>query len=205
MNNDTSTKIDYVKLENVPAALNIASTELGSDYLTEEDFLEVLDTNDGFCMISTNNGIVSGFSICKIFGPSKIDKMLALPDCDERDILTNFKTIGLLDSVAVAHEMKGKGIGGKLLDACCKELIEKGAEVLCAMAWKDVDGNVNIDSLLRKLGMFPSIEITGYWNRFVASPGGHDCPVCGRPCKCSAVLYIKHIERTVSKNGLCVK
>jgi Predicted acetyltransferase len=191
MDNRILTTIDYIKLENIPATLNIASSELGSDYLTETDFLETLNTDDSFCMLSTHNGVVSGFSICKIFGPEKIDEMLALPDCDEKSILMKFKTIGLIDSVAVAHEMKGKGIGGELLDACYKELVSRGAKVICAMAWKGVNGITNIEGILVRLGMLPHVEIKGYWNRFVPSPEGHACPICGRPCKCSAVLYLK--------------
>jgi len=186
--------IHNLTVNHIPIVLNIAATELGSDYLTEQDFLEVLDADDGFCMISITDNIVSGFSICKIFGPDKIDEMLALPDCGERNALNTHRTIGLLDSVAVAQEMKGKGIGSELIDVCCKELAARGADVLCAMAWKDVNGNANIGNLLKKTGMSPSIEIMGYWNRFVASPEGHDCPVCGRPCKCSAVLYMKLIQ-----------
>ena len=183
-----------LRIVDISSALSIAFTELGSDYLTEQDFLDALNTNDSFCKISITDDIVSGFSICKIFGPDKIDEMLALPDCGERDALNTHRTIGLLDSVAVAQEMKGKGIGSELIDACCEELVARGADVLCAMAWKDVNGNANIGNLLKKTGMSPSIEIMGYWNRFVASLEGHDCPVCGRPCKCSAVLYMKHVR-----------
>ena len=183
--------IQDFRSEYIFSSLKLASIELGSDYLTEKDFLDVLNTDDGFCKVSVQNKIVSGFSICRIFGPDRIDEMLALPDCDERDVLMGFNTIGLLDSVAVAHEMKEKGIGSELIDACCKELVSRGAKVICAMAWKDVNGIANIERILVRTGMLPHMEIKGYWNRFVPSPEGHDCPICGRPCKCSAVLYLK--------------
>jgi len=70
----------------------------------------------------------------------------------------------------------------------------QGCHRFCAMAWKSVDGTINIESILRRMGMTPHIEIPGYWNQMVDSPGGHDCPVCGRPCKCSAVLYYKDMK-----------
>jgi len=194
MYDHTPITIRDLKITDISSALNIAFAELGSDYLTEQDFLDALNTDGGFCKISITDNIVSGFSICKIFGPDKIDEMLALPNSDERNALSVHKTIGLLDSVAVAQEIKGKGVGSELISACCKELAARGADVLCAMAWKDVNGNANISDLLKKTGMSPSIEIRGYWNRFVTSPDGHDCPICGRPCRCSAVLYMKHIR-----------
>jgi len=71
----------------------------------------------------------------------------------------------------------------------------RSVDIICAMAWKSVDGTINIESILRRMGMTPQIEIPGYWNQMVNSPGGHDCPVCGRPCKCSAVLYFKEIKQ----------
>ena len=191
MNSNKPPIVHILSVSEIPSALTIAYTELGSDYLTKNDFLETLDADDSFCMVSTHDGTVSGFSICKIFGPDRMDEILALPDCDERDILMGFDTIGLLGSVAVAHEMKGKGIGGELLDACYKELVSRGAKVICAMAWKGVNGITNIEGILVRLGMLPHVEIKGYWNRFVPSPEGHACPICGRPCKCSAVLYLK--------------
>ena len=193
MKNCGSISIHDIEQNHILSALEIAISELGSDYLSEEDFFDAMDSKSSFCKIAIYHDKVVGFSICQIFKPEKIDELLALPESAERDSLEKRNMIGLLDSVSVSDEMKGMGVGGQLIDSCIKEFISKGVDVICAMGWKDVNGITNIDSLLRRTGMTPSLEIGGYWNRFVRSPDGHDCPVCGRPCHCSGLLYTRFL------------
>lgn len=178
----------------IPNALDIAKSELGSDYLTEKDFLETINSQSAFCKVVTYNRQFAGFAICQVFGPEKVDEMLHLPDSPERDRLLSNKTIGLFDSVAVHEDMQNHGVGIELSTACMNEFVVRDVDVICAMAWKSVDGTINVEGLLRRMGMTASLEIPGYWNQMVDSPGGHECPVCGRPCKCSAVLYTKDLK-----------
>jgi hypothetical protein len=179
--------------DHIQPALAIAASELGSDYLTYDDFFSVIGSKDRFCKVAVYCNKVSGFSICQIFGPDEIDKVLALPESIEKDSLKKQDRIGLLSSISVSDEIKGKGIGSQLVDSCVKEFISRDVSVLCAMGWKDINGITNIDGILKHIGMIPSIEIRGYWNRFVRSSEGHDCPICGRPCSCSAVLYTRFL------------
>ena len=193
MRNCESISILDIELDHIQSALAIAVSELGSDYLNEDDFFNVMGSENDFCKIAIYRDRVVGFSICQTFDPIKIDELLALPISDEKDSLEKRNRIGLLDSVSVSNEMKGIGIGSQLIDSCVEEFVSKGVDVICAMGWKDINGITNIDGLLKRIGMTPSLEIGGYWNRFVRSPYGHDCPVCGRPCHCSGVLYTRFL------------
>jgi len=175
-------------------ALEVSKKVLGSDYLGEEDFLETFNSASVFCKTATYNGQFAGFAICQIFGPDKIDEVLHLPVSSERGMFLSKERFGLFDSVAVRKDHQGLGIGTELSDACLREFMLRGVDIICAMAWKSVDGTVNIEGILRRMGMSSSLEIPGYWNQMVDSPGGHDCPVCGRPCRCSAVLYYKDVK-----------
>jgi len=178
----------------IPNALEVSRSTLGTDYLTENDFLETINSASAFCKVVTYNRQFAGFAICQIFGPDKVDDMLHLPDSPERDAFLSKVRIGLFDSSAVRKDLQGLGIGTELFSACLKEFENREADIICAMAWKCVDGTVNIEGILKKMGLSPHLEIQGYWNQMVDSPGGHDCPVCGRPCKCSAVLYYKDLK-----------
>ncbi len=179
-----------IRKEDVPAALEISLAELGTDYLTKQDFLETIHANDKFCMIALDDGILAGFAICQLFGPEKVDEMLKLPNSPDRDSLLKVKKIGLLDSVSVSQKMKGKGVGRKLGEACYKRFQMEECNVITAMAWEDINGHTNIKNILEHgLNMTPSIGIKGYWNLFVSSPEGHHCPMCGAPCKCYGRLY----------------
>jgi len=178
----------------IPNALEVSSETLGSDYLTENDFLETINSASAFCKVITYNRQFAGFAICQLFGPDKVDKMLHLPDSPDKDRFLSKEKIGLFDSMAIRKDLQGIGIGGELAAECLREFENRNVDVICAMAWKSVDGTTNIEGILRKMGMTPHLEIPGYWNQMVDSPGGHDCPVCGRPCKCSAVLYYKDLK-----------
>ena len=183
------TSVQDLTIYDIPNALAVSVTELGTDYLSEKDFLEAIGSDSAFCKVVTYNRQFAGFGICQIFGPEKLGEMLHLPDSPEKRKLLSMGRIGLLDSVAVRRDLKGLGIGTGISAACLSEFELRNADVVCAMAWKSTDGTINIEGILRGMGMSPSLEIPGYWNMMVDPPGGHDCPVCGRPCRCSAVLY----------------
>ncbi|MDR0309784.1 MAG: hypothetical protein LBH88_03395 [Candidatus Methanoplasma sp.] len=175
--------------EDIPDALAVSYEELGSDYLSEKDFSETIESDSAFCKAVTYDGQFAGFAICQVFGPDNVDDMLRLPDSPERDYFLSKDRIGLFDSTAIRKDLQGLGIGTEIAMACYDKFVSKRTDVICAMAWKRVYGTINVEGVLRKMGMTPYLEILGYWNRMVDSRGGHDCPVCGRPCKCSAVLY----------------
>ena len=175
----------------IPNALDVSKEALGADYLTENDFLEAVNSPSSFCKVVTYNRQFAGFAICQIFGPDKVDEMLHLPSSPDKDKFLSRERIGLFDSMAIQKSLQGLGLGTEVSAACLREFESRNVDIICAMAWKSVDGTVGIEGILRKMGMNPHLEIPGYWNQMVDSPGGHDCPVCGRPCKCSAVLYYK--------------
>lgn len=178
--------------DDIPGALRIALRELGEDYLSAADFREALGTEGSFCLVARRRSEVVGFAICRIFGPDELDDRLRLPDGPERELLASKDVIGLFDSVSVAEDSKGMGVGSLLTDRCLEVFLEAGAGIAVAMGWEDRDGRCNIDGILvGRLGMERAYAIEGYWNQFVDSPGGHMCPSCGRPCRCSGRLFHK--------------
>ena len=116
-----------------------------------------------------------------------------LPDCPERDVVMSTPLTGLLDSVAVSADFKGKGIGTELSRRCVDEMKARGCGIVCAMAWKNILGVTNIAKVLERLGLKETVAIQGYWNQMVDSPEGHDCPICGAPCRCWGVFWYRRI------------
>ena len=131
-----------------------------------------------------------------------------LPDCPERDLVMSTSLTGLLDSVAVSADFKGKGIGTELGRRCIEEMRARGCGIVCAMAWKNIHGVTNIAKVLERLGLRETVAIQGYWNlglretvaiqgywnQMVDSPEGHDCPICGAPCRCWGVFWYRTIS-----------
>ena len=172
--------------------MEISMAELGSDYLEDDDFLMTLTSKDDFCLVALDDdGEPIGFAISNVFGEEKVDPILHMPDGPERDEILTYDRIGYLASVAVLHSAKRKGAGKLLVAASEEEFDRRGVDVSCAMAWKSVDGTVNISKVVEGVGMKEVAEFQGYWNDPRAFPNGHDCPVCGNPCSCSAVYYLK--------------
>ncbi|MFA5452563.1 MAG: GNAT family N-acetyltransferase [Candidatus Methanomethylophilaceae archaeon] len=188
-------EITDLKKEYISSALIISKEELGTDYLSESDFLECLKSNNGcFCKVAISNEKVYGFIINRIFGPEKADEYLKLPLSEERDKILSVKKIGILDSASVDDTIKGKGIGSELIRTSYEEMVHNGANAICAMAWKSIHGTTNIKNILEKLGLEETISIQGYWNQMVDSPEGHHCPDCKEPpCRCFGVFYVKYL------------
>lgn len=187
------TEYRLIREEDIKDALAISLTQLGSDYLDENDFKDAMSSDDQFCMIASVDGKVAGFAICQVFGPDREPELLKLPDCPERDVVMSTGLIGLLDSVAVSPDFKGRGVGTEMCNECVREMKSRGCGMVCAMAWKSYLGKTNIGGILTKMGLRETIAIQGYWNTMVDSPEGHDCPICGAPCKCYGVFWYRQI------------
>lgn len=177
--------------EHLQRLMEISMAELGSDYHEEEDFLMTLCSDDDFCLVAVDDTGPVGFTICNVLGTDRMDSILHMPDCPERDEILGFGRVGYLAAVSVSDSAKRRGIGKLLVGEAEKEFDRRHVDVSCAMAWKSVDRTVNIAKVLQSAGMEAVAEFKGYWDDPRAFPNGHDCPVCGNPCKCSAVLYLK--------------
>lgn len=185
------TEFRTIEAGDIPQALEISYTELGSDYLDEHDFLETIGSEDRFCMVAIEDGEVAGFAICRVFGPESEPEVLGLPDCPERDAVLSSHLTGILDSVSVSPRHKGKGIGTEMCRECVEEMESRGCGIVCAMAWKSFSGRTNIAGILKGMGLKETVSIQGYWNRMVDSPEGHHCPECGAPCRCYGVFWYR--------------
>lgn len=188
--------MEYRMLEagDIPEAVEISKVQLGVDYLDEHDFEDAMNDSGQFCIVAAEGSRVAGFSICQVFGPELEGQKLMLPDGPERDIVMSTPLTGLLDSVAVSADFKGKGIGTELGRRCIEEMGRRGCGIVCAMAWKIILGVTNIAKVLERLGLKETIAIQGYWNLMVDSPEGHDCPICGAPCRCWGVFWYRPID-----------
>ncbi len=188
--------IAYRMLEagDIPEAVEISKVQLGVDYLDEHDFEDAMTDPGQFCVVAAEGDRVAGFSICQVFGPELEGEKLMLPDGPERDMVMSTPLTGLLDSVAVSADFKGKGIGTELGRRCIEEMGRRGCGIVCAMAWKNILGVTNIAKVLERLGLRETIAIQGYWNLMVDSPEGHDCPICGAPCRCWGVFWYRPID-----------
>ncbi len=172
----------------------IGRRQLGSDYISDDDFIEATEDPGEFCIVAVRDGIPLGFAICREFGPEDEAKELSLPESPQRDKVRGSRKIGLLDSVAVGEDAVGLGIGTALCEEALDRFSLDGCDLAVSMAWVHFDGPEPIAGTLTR-GGFQRTElvIQGYWNMWVESEGGHQCPFCGAPCHCYAAMWIKEL------------
>jgi GNAT superfamily N-acetyltransferase len=102
--------------------------------------------------------------------------------------------IGLLDSMAVAPGLRARGIGQRVAHKLMAWLADGGCDLAVAPSW--VSGGPNPSQPgLEKLGFRAIAEQPGEEHR-VRNLGGRPCPVCGIPCRCSGILFVRSLSST---------
>ena len=90
-------------------------------------------------------------------------------------------------TVAVSPDYSGQGIGTALIAKSVEYLKSIGAKKIMSPLWKH-DGIVNSDVVFRRNAFLPVREIPDYWYADSIAKG-YSCPVCGKGCHCTCVMY----------------
>lgn len=90
-------------------------------------------------------------------------------------------------TVAVSNDYSGQGIGTALIAKSVEYLKGIGARKIMSPLWKH-DRIVNSDVIFRRNGFLPVREIPDYWYADSLEKG-YSCPVCGKGCHCTCVMY----------------
>lgn len=96
---------------------------------------------------------------------------------------------GVVKTVATAVQQQGKGIATAMIAKAVEVLEGLHVAKVISPLWKH-GSTINSDSVFRKNGFMPVLEIPNYWFEDSKSKA-YSCPVCGFPCKCSCVIYEK--------------
>lgn len=99
--------------------------------------------------------------------------------------------LGVIQTVVVAPEHRGKGLGTKLLQIVHDTIIGRGADKLI-VTFKRESPAVNVDRLMDRLGFAFWLKLETYWKRR-CDLGEFDCVVRGDTCTCEAVFYRKKV------------
>lgn len=91
-----------------------------------------------------------------------------------------------ISSVVVSEGQRGKGIATALIEDV---LLEHPQEKVYIYAWRK-GGVLLLQPVLNRLGFQMKEEKPKYWYRDSVERA-YNCPECGNPCYCSAVIYEK--------------
>lgn len=177
------------KVSDFGTITKIADEELGKDYITEDFLREILDEKEStFCVVAFNkkSNKVVGFGIGK---KAEYEDILDITRSREIKELKFEKEIGFLKTIAVDNQHQKLGIGSMIVEKMMAILKEEGICSFISTAWKHA-GIINIASVLEKHGFYNVLELPNYWYESSIKEG-FMCPMCGNPCHCSCVIYIK--------------
>ena len=154
-------KIRDIQPADIEEILAIADVQLGENYITDEDL-----------------------SVCNVVVAEDVEQQKCVGFCMSymgRDGAMYVRT------VAVNPDYSGQGIGTALVAKSVEYLKSIGVRKIMSPLWKH-DGIVNSDVVFRRNGFRPGREIHDYWYADSIARG-YSCPVCGKGCHCSCVMY----------------
>jgi ribosomal protein S18 acetylase RimI-like enzyme len=145
---------------------------------------------DEVSIVTTDGGKLAGHAYGYIIPPGDMvtyalsDHIIPLPQDYTR--ADREGTLGFLDSMAIAPDYRGYGLGAKMTAKFVSAMADNGATAILTQAWKNPTG-VPLAKILEKLNFRPLAEIDKIWEN--DAPEELHCPYCGPKCRCGAVIY----------------
>ncbi len=99
--------------------------------------------------------------------------------------------LGIIQTVVVAPEHQGKGIGTKLLRTVHDTIVGRGADKLI-VTFKRGPTSTHVDRLMEKLGFEFWLKLDTYW-KTRCDLGDFACVDRDEACTCEAMLYRKRV------------
>ncbi|MBN2166986.1 MAG: GNAT family N-acetyltransferase [Marinilabiliaceae bacterium] len=165
---------------------DISDAEFGENYFSVPYSLK--KHNNSFIRVVRNKNNVIGFSFCYLELAKKIKATIPISN----NFINDLSLIGVIKTVALHRNYKGKGIGTQLMNDSISILKSVNAQYLLSVLWK-YDGAVKVERILRNNGFMFLCEVNNYWKRD-SIIRKYICPVCGNPCNCSALMYLQRVE-----------
>lgn len=170
----------------ISSVLNILNKELGKDYVTDSVLFSFM--KKGFCkvIVEKNTHVVVGVCLFDILDYKNVTQITIGQKIED---FKNTNHIGFIKTIAVQDKCQNLGLGTKLLKTVLDALNKKEVDKFISTAWEH-SGVTNISSLLKKFGFVEKFKIRNYWYEDSLKKK-YLCPVCGNPCHCNCVVYIK--------------
>lgn len=175
--------------EDWPAVQQIADTQFGAEYLTEDAWDDVANKpNSGFGLVAQSGDTIIGFAFNWCLPPTLLSgSILRLPVPTDWE-LTLRTIVGLLKTVAVAPDAQHQGAATALVSASLDVMGQRGIDHVVSTTWLRKTGSP-IGGVLARAGFEPYARVEGYWAGKTERRAVH-CPECGAPpCSCPAAVW----------------
>ncbi|MBR8535817.1 GNAT family N-acetyltransferase [Carboxylicivirga sediminis] len=172
----------------LPVLLPIACQGLGEGYFVSQlKHLKEHYTLDINCVFKADKLI--GFSLayqCTIEG-ALCDYGLNVSSYAEWD-----RQVYVLKSMVIEESYQRRGYGTELMKSALNKAKANQLDAIILVGWKSVKGT-NIEHLMDDFGFEVICEIQDFWHA-ESIINQYQCPVCGNPCNCTAIIYSKELK-----------
>jgi GNAT superfamily N-acetyltransferase len=167
--------------------LGLFNRELGDPLYSMASLRAVLDDPTATLLVARLDGQVAGAALGRLLVPGDLDYYLRFGDAAERAFEAG--TVGSLEALAVAPTARHRGRGRALVDAVAAWLFGAGSASIVAVGWDSGRPDSSLP-LLRAMGYAESTRVDRFYEE-ESLQAGWGCPVCGMPCTCGAVLFLR--------------
>jgi ribosomal protein S18 acetylase RimI-like enzyme len=173
----------------MPGIIRVSQHQLGDLLFIKEPNLHGATDLIGYCALY--NGRVIGFCLGRII-PSNdfLNRYSPIALCMPHEIIDHEERVGFASAIAVEDNMKGRGIGTKLMQTLINRFDTEGINVSLLSGWNSPKG-LHITGIARLVGFEVIREIEDFYKDGSIN-NGYRCQICGPPpCRCSAVIMMR--------------
>jgi GNAT superfamily N-acetyltransferase len=167
--------------------LGLFNRELGDPLYSMASLRAVLDDPTATLVVTRLDGQIAGAALGRLLVPGDLDYYLRFGDPVERAFKAG--TVGSLEALAVAPAARHRGRGRALVGAVAAWLFGAGSASIVVVGWDSGRADSSLP-LLRAMGYAESTRVDRFYEE-ESLEAGWSCPVCGVPCTCGAILFLR--------------
>lgn len=168
---------------------------LGERYIELEALRALIeDERTGTCFLAENEPRrdLVGAATVSLLTTQELERHLPQGQeeiAEQLRFLRFHERVSILGAVAVEQEARRRGVATRLIEEATRWAARSGATSILSFGWK-ADGRAELAGVLNGQGFETVREVAGFWTED-SKERGYDCPRCGHPCTCSAVIFAK--------------
>lgn len=174
---------------------SIADMEFGEGFIPYEQLLMWQNDNQNsfIRVIECNNNVVA-FSISLFLQNRTFKNIFGEQVCKIPNVFFDDKNqIGLIKTIVVQKEFRGRHYGTLLCEDSFNLLKEKGSKSIIGFAWKQ-NNCIPAEKMFLEAGLLQICDLPNFWQEESITKK-YNCSICGNPpCNCTAVFFGKSFE-----------
>lgn len=181
-------------------ALDILRSNLGERYVSHEDLEKYISDGNAavikrIALVAKNrkNQEIIGVLLVEVVTNDRLEASLleSYQSIRHEPYMYQLRnqTTGLIKSIAVDSQARGSGVATELVKTAMQDLNRRGVKSFYSIGWVTEEKGCHVQGVLESLGFECVQKFERFWYTD-SRKNGYDCPTCGHPCKCSALLFV---------------